>query len=110
MKKHKHELVRIGGPAYRKSEKCEVCKRSFKKVEFGHHFKTGHGSIDVCLMCTDTLYQTIFADLAGSMFFLKAEIEDIRRFLNSLAKSRKWREIVREARLPKKSKSKLIRK
>lgn len=82
-------LRRIGGPGYRKSEKCEICKRSFKKVRFGHHFRTSWGSIDACEPCAENLYETVMADVAGGIFSLNRDIEEIRNSLNKLAKSKK---------------------
>jgi hypothetical protein len=67
----KSTLRRVGGPDYRKSDECEICKRSFKKVPFGHHFKTSWGSIDVCELCAEDLYTGIMADVAGGIFFFE---------------------------------------
>jgi len=84
----KSKLRRVGGPDYRKSEKCGICKRSFKDVPFGHQFRTSWGSIDVCELCTEDLYQGIMADVAGGIFSLKRDIEEIRGFLNKLKASK----------------------
>jgi hypothetical protein len=46
-----------------------------------------------------TFIQVLWLMLQVEFFSLKRDIEEIRNFLNSLAKSSKWRVIVREARL-----------
>ena len=85
----KSTLKKIGGPGYRKSGKCTVCGRSFKKVAFGHHFKTSWGSIDACDLCAEDLYKTVMADVAGGIFSLKRDIEELRAILNKTNKNRK---------------------
>lgn len=80
------KLRRIGGPAYRKSEKCEVCKRSFKDVPFGHRFRTSWGSIDVCEPCAEDLYKTVITDVTISIFSLKRDVEKIKNSLKKRAK------------------------
>ena len=91
-------LERVGGPSYRKSEKCEICKRSFGKIPFGHQFKTSWGSIDVCEPCAEDIYQTVMADVAGGIFSLKRDINEVRNFIDGLANSKKWREIIKDSK------------
>lgn len=82
-------LRKIGGYEYRKSEKCDVCKRSFDTAPFGHHFRTSWGSIDVCEPCAEDMYTSIATDIASGIFVLKRDVEEIKKFLNNRSKGKK---------------------
>jgi hypothetical protein len=74
-------------PDERVSGRCAVCKRRFSvSIPFGHKFRTSWGTMDVCELCAEDIYATVMADVAGGMFSLKRDINEIRAAVKGLAK------------------------
>ena len=76
-----------------KAKKCGICKRSFNNIPFGHRFRTSWGAIDVCELCTEDLYTTVMADLAGGIFTLRRDIEELRQILFRLVEREKIKDV-----------------